>query len=167
MEIDQFEERIKFISKIILSNPQKMIREEDIKNLCGNYELDEMLSGVYNNLKNVGFELITTNFLEQKYYVLTTEGKDDEITPSQYGTLALILALSKEIDEDLNFKDLKEIFSDMWESDVKYLIEKDYLRRMNIEGIDIIKITPLGKAIMKNIIPDLQLKNLLKIFKNE
>ena len=61
--------------------------------------------------------------------------------------------------------DLKEIFSSVWDSDIKFLIENDYLRKINVEGLDIVKITPLGKATMKNIIQNLQLKNLLDIFK--
>ena len=35
------------------------------------------------------------------------------------------------------------------------------------EEFDIIKVTPLGKATMKNIIKDLQLENLLNVFEDE
>ncbi|MFX0073157.1 MAG: hypothetical protein ACFFAO_18925 [Candidatus Hermodarchaeota archaeon] len=167
MQNTELEEKVRLITKIILTNQQKMIREEDIKNLCDKFDFEEIINNVYGNLQKVGFELITTKFLEQKYYVLTTEGKDDNITPSQYGTLALILALSKEIDENIKLSDLKEIFSDVWESDVEFLISQDYLRKIDIEGLDIVKVTPLGKAIMKNVIENLQLKNLLKTFKRD
>ncbi|MHA1282832.1 MAG: hypothetical protein ACTSQP_10040 [Promethearchaeota archaeon] len=164
---DNFQKVVKNICRIILKNKTKMIREEDIKNMCENYDFNDVISEVYNRLNDVGFELIATNFLEQKYYVLTSEGKDDEITPSQYGTLATILAMSKEIDENLKLDDIKEIFSELWDSDVKFLIEKDYLRKINVNGLDIIKVTPLGKALLKNIIKDLNIKNILEIFKNE
>ncbi|MGQ4875165.1 MAG: hypothetical protein ACP6IY_13950 [Promethearchaeia archaeon] len=164
---DNFQKVVKNICRIILKNKTKMIREEDIKNMCENYDFNDVISEVYNRLNDVGFELIATNFLEQKYYVLTSEGKDDEITPSQYGTLATILAMSKEIDENLKLDDIKEIFSELWDSDVKFLIEKDYLRKININGLDIIKVTPLGKALLKNIIKDLNIKNILEIFKHE
>ena len=160
---DNFQKVVKNICRIILKNKTKMIREEDIKNMCENYDFNDVISEVYNRLNDVGFELIATNFLEQKYYVLTSEGKDDEITPSQYGTLATILAMSKEIDENLKLDDIKEIFSELWDSDVKFLIEKDYLRKININGLDIIKVTPLGKALLKNIIKDLNIKNILDI----
>ena len=166
MESNQIEAIIKNITKLILTNQQKMIREEDIKNLCdSSLDFAQIISSVYENLKKIGFDLITTKFLDNKYYVLTSEGKDDDLTPSQYGTLALILALSKELDENLKINDLKELFMDVWASDVENLIQKDFLRKIKIENIELVKITPLGKAIMKNIIQDLNLKSLLDSIK--
>ena len=168
MESNDQKESVKKITKIILTNQQKMIREDDLVNLCDkSHDFNQIISEVYINLKNVGFELITSKFLDQKYYILTTEGKDDNITPSQYGTFALILALSKEVDENINLSDLKKIFSDVWNSDVKFLIENDYLRQTRIEDMDIVKVTPIGKALMQKIIPDLKLKNLLEIFRTD
>ena len=163
MELENIEEVVRNITKIILTNPQKMIREEDLKNLSKNFNFDTVISDIYVKLKTIGFELIKTTFLEQKFYILTSEGKDDNVTPSQYGTLALIIALSKEVDENIKIEDLKEIFADTWDSDIQFLIDNDYLRRF--EELGIIKVAPLGKAIMKNIIRDIQLKNLLELFK--
>jgi len=168
MKNNLYEETLKNITKLVLTNQQKLIREQDLKNLCeSSLDFDQIINNVYINLKNIGFELITSKFLNQKYYVLTSEGKDDQITPSQYGTLALILALSKEVDENIKLSDLKEMFSDIWTSDVEFLIENDYLRKININDLEIVKVTPLGKAIMKNIIQGLQLKNLLNVFEEE
>jgi hypothetical protein len=164
MEASNLQEKVKSISKIILTNKQKMIREEDLRNLCENFDFDQIINEVYTNLKKVGFELITTKFLDQKFYILTTEGKEDDVTPSQYGTLALILALSKEVDENIKLSDLKEIFSEVWNPDIEFLFGKDYIRKVNIDGLDIVKITPLGKAILKNIIDNIQVQNLLNIF---
>ena len=163
MEIKEIEEVIKNITKIILTNPQKMIREEDLKNLSTNLNFEQVMSEVYMNLKNIGFELIKTKFLGQTFYILTSEGKDDDVTPSQYGALALIVALSKEVDENIKIEDLKEIFNEIWDTDIQFLIENDYLRKFDELGI--IRVAPLGKAIMKNIIVDIQLKNLLNFFK--
>ncbi|MFW9773360.1 MAG: hypothetical protein ACFFEO_14520 [Candidatus Thorarchaeota archaeon] len=160
----QTDDIVKNITKLILTNPQNLIREEDLKNLSKDANFDEVMSEIYLNLKNIGFELIKTKFLEQNFYILTSEGKDDDITPSQYGALALIVALSKEVEENLKIDDLKEIFSDLWETDIQKLITKDYLRQFNDLGI--IKVAPMGKAIMKNIIMDLKLKNLLDVFKD-
>ena len=98
---DNFEEVVRNIAKIVLTSPQKMIREEDLRILSKNFEFEEIINSVYFNLQNIGFEFIKSKFLDQVFYVLTSEGKDDNILPSQYGTLALILALSKEIDENL------------------------------------------------------------------
>ena len=166
MEKENFNQIVRKITKLILTNQQKMVREEDLKNLCEGSNFDQIINEVYLNLKNVGFELIATKFLDQKYYVLTSEGKDDNITPSQYGTLALIAALSKEVDENIKVDDLKEIFSEVWTSDVEFLIENDYLRKINIDDLEIVKITPLGKAALKNIIQNIQLKNLIEVFKD-
>ena len=167
MAESEYDYVIKNLTKIILTNQQKMIREEDLRNLCKNYDFNQIINDIYINLKNIGFELITTKFLEQKYYVLTSEGKDDNLTPSQYGTLAIILAMSREIDDNLKLTDLKEIFSEVWSSDVEFLLEEDYLRKINIDNLEIIKVTPLGKAILKNIIHNLQIKNLLNTFKEK
>ena len=163
METENTEEVVRKITKIILTNPQKMIREEDLKNLSKDLNFDIIMSEIYMNLQNIGFELIKTTFLEQKYYILTSGGKDDNVTPSQYGTLALILALSKEVDENVKIEDLKQIFAEIWDTDIQFLIDNDYLRKF--EELGIIKVAPLGKAIMKNIIGDINLKNLLELFK--
>jgi hypothetical protein len=163
-----YQETVRNITKIILTNKQKIIREEDLRNLCSNdLDFSQIINDVYVNLKNVGFELISTNFLDQKYYVLTSEGKDDNITPSQYGTLALILALGKEVDENIKLSDIKEMFSEVWTSDVKFLIDNDFLRLIQVDDLEIVRVTPSGKAILKNIIQNLQLKNLLNIFEKE
>ena len=161
------EEIVKNITRIILKNKQNMIREEDLKNLCEGNDFDEIISEVYSNLNTVGFELISTKFLDQKYYILTSEGKDDNITPSQYGTLALVLALSNQVDENIKLEDLKSMFSEVWDTDIEFLIKQDFLREISMEGLEIIKVTPTGKAILKNIIQSLDLKNLLNIFETE
>ncbi|MFX1494510.1 MAG: hypothetical protein ACFFBZ_09540 [Promethearchaeota archaeon] len=164
MENNEFKETVKLITKLILTQPQKMIREEDLRNLSKNFNFEKIMSNVYLNFKNVGFEFIKSKLFNDTYYILTSEGKDDTISPSQYGTLALLIAMSKEVDDNLKIKDLKEIFSEVWESDVEFLLKNDYLRK--IEDLDAIVVSPLGKALMKNIIQDLDLKNLLDIYTN-
>ncbi|MFX0031162.1 MAG: hypothetical protein ACFE8E_00760 [Candidatus Hodarchaeota archaeon] len=158
------EDTVKLITRMILTQPQKMIREDDLKNLCKNYDFDKIMSDVYHNLKNVGFEFIKSKFLNETFYILTSEGKDDTISASQYGTLALIIAMSKEVDDNLKIEDLKEVFSEVWESDIAFLINNDYLRKIEDSGSLIV--TPLGKALMKNVIQNLNLKNLLDLFIN-
>ena len=165
IEKNKFNEHVKNITKMILTNPQKTIREQDLRNLSKDFNFELIMIDVYLKLKNVGFELIKTKFIEQQFYILTSDGKDDNITPSQYGILALIIALSKEVDENIKIDDLKEIFGDLWDTDIQFLINNDYIRMF--EDLGIIRVTPLGKAIMKNIINDLELKNLLKIFETE
>jgi len=164
MENVKFEENIKRITRLILTNKQKMIREEDLANLCDeSLDFNQVINKVYDNLKKVGLELIITNYLDEKYYILTSEGKEDKISPSQYGSLALLGALSKEVDENLKLSDVKEIFSKVWDSDIKFLLENDYIRKVSINNLQLIKIAPLGKALLKNIFSDLKLQNLLKV----
>ena len=161
MENTNFEETVKNISKIVLTSPQKMIREEDLRILSKNFDFEEIISAVYLNLVNIGFEFIKSKFLDQVYYILTSEGKDDNVTPSQYGTLALIIAYSKELGENLEITDLKEIFKEVWSSDIEFLIDKDYLRKFGDQNI--LRVTPLGKALLKNVIQELDLKKLLDV----
>ncbi|MFX1571306.1 MAG: hypothetical protein ACFFB0_01020 [Promethearchaeota archaeon] len=163
MALKENKEIIKTITKMILTNPQKIIREEDLKNLSKELNFEQVMSEVYVNLKSIGFELIKTKFLEQTFYILTSEGKDDDVTPSQYGVLALIVAFSKELDDNMKIEDLKEIFANVWDTDIQFLLDNDYLRKF--EDLGIIKVAPLGKATMKNIIKEIKLKNLISIFK--
>ena len=155
-------EIVKIITKLILTNKQKVTREEDLRNISENFNFNEVMSEVYISLKNIGFDLIKTKFMEKIFYILTSDGKDDNISPSHYGTLALIIALSKEIDENIKINDLKEIFTESWGTDIQFLIQNDYLRKFDELGI--VKVTPLGKAVMKNIFKDLNLRDLLNVF---
>ena len=148
MSLQNHNEIVKNLTKIILINKKRMIREDDLKHLCKGFEFDQIISNVYKNLLEVGFELISSKFLDQKYYILTSEGKDDKISPSQYGTLALILALSKEIDENLKLSDLKDIFSEVWTSDVDFLIKNDFLRKINENKDD------LHRNVVSSSVPD-------------
>ncbi len=167
MENKLFEENVKKITRLILINKRKMIREEDLINLCDeSLDFNRVIDQIYENLKRVGLELIISNYLDEKYYILTSEGKEDKISPSQYGALALIGALSKEVDEDLKLSDVKEIFSKVWDSDIKFLLDHDYIRKVSINDLELIKMAPLGKALLKNIFQDLKLKNLLDVLRS-
>ena len=158
---------IREIAKLILTNKKKMVKEEDLIRLYdkSTSDFDETFKALYEQFNKLGFELINSEFQGNNYYVLTSEGKDDNITPSQYGSLALIAALSKEVNENIKIEDLKEIFKDQWNFDIKFLIDNDFLRK--IDDLGIIKITPIGKAILKEILPDLSLDRLLDIFEVE
>ncbi|MHA1782765.1 MAG: hypothetical protein ACTSUL_04975, partial [Promethearchaeota archaeon] len=84
-EENEFNENVRKISRLILTSPQKLIREEDLRNMIKDHDFNQIIGKVYHDLKQVGFELIKTKFQDETYYILTTEGKDDEITPTQYG----------------------------------------------------------------------------------
>ena len=62
-----YQNTVRNITKIILTNQQKIIREEDLRNLCASsLDFSQIINDVYTNLNNVGFELISTKFLEHK-----------------------------------------------------------------------------------------------------
>ena len=52
-ESNEINEIVRNIIKIILTNPQKIIREEDLINLSQNFSFVEIMSEVYLNLKNM------------------------------------------------------------------------------------------------------------------
>lgn len=160
-EIDKLVEKV---CKIIITNEKKVTKEEDLREICSDIEnFDDIISRVYENLNKIGFELVKTTFLEEKYYILTTEGKDRNLSPTLYGLLALIIALNNELGENLNFFELKNILKDMWEN-VEFLIENRYLALIKSGGQKLIKLTPLGKGVLKNVISEIDLKNFLDVF---
>ena len=55
MDSSNSEDIVKTISKLILTNQQKMIREEDLRNLSENFDFDQIINEVYINLNNIGF----------------------------------------------------------------------------------------------------------------
>ena len=79
--------------------------------------------------------------------------------------MAIIATLGKDLEEVIPIKDVKEIFKEIWDTDIKFLIDNDYIRKN--EELNIIRLSPLGKAVLKNIYKDLRLDNLIKIFENE
>ena len=79
--------------------------------------------------------------------------------------MAIIATLGKDLEEVIPIKDVKEIFKEIWDTDIKFLIDNDYIRKN--EELKIIRLSPLGKAVLKNIYKDLRLDNLIKIFENE
>ena len=42
---------IRRICNMILTNPQKMIREEDLKTVCSNLDFEEVMQGLYEFIK--------------------------------------------------------------------------------------------------------------------
>ena len=67
MRNTNFEDTIEQITRLILTSPQKMIREEDLRNLSKNFNFEDIISNIYMNLKKVGFEIVTSKFLNQKF----------------------------------------------------------------------------------------------------
>ena len=151
------------LSRLLIQNKKKMINERDIINLCSNEEeYNEVIPILVKNFKLIGFSLIRTTYQGNRYLVLTSAGKDDKISPSMYGVLGLIIALYNEIGHDIEITKIKNIFSDLWD-DIEELMSQNYLEIINNRGMDILAITPIGKAAFKNILKDLNLPTLLSI----
>ena len=161
---DNVEQFVENICKIIITNERKVIKEQDLLKICPeSVNFDVIISNVYNNLKKIGFELVKTTFLEEKYYILTTDGKDRDLSPTHYGILALIIALNNELGENLNYFELKNILKEVWEN-VEFLLDNKYLAQIKTGGQKIIKLTPLGKGVLKNLISEIDLKKFFNLF---
>ena len=99
------------ISRLIIQNKKKIVSERDIINLCSNEEkYKRIIPVLVQNFKLIGFSLIRTTFQGKRYFVLTTPGKDDVISPSMYGTLGLIIALYNDVVINLELFKIKHIF---------------------------------------------------------
>ncbi|WP_371806571.1 hypothetical protein [Candidatus Lokiarchaeum ossiferum] len=146
------------LSRILLQNQTGMVKEQDVRNLCSsNEEYSQIIPQLVSDFKNLGLSLIRTKFQGDRYFVVTTPGKDSRITPSMYGTMALLIATANEIGNDLDVAKMKKIFKNVW-SDVESLITLEYLSLQETKGGEKIEITPIGKGAFKNIMKDLNLK---------
>ncbi len=149
------------LSRLIVQNKNKVINERDIINLCSDEEeYNRIIPVLVQNFKLIGFSLIRTTFQGKRYFVLTTPGKDDIISPSMYGTLGLIIALHNEVGRDIKLIKIKQIFKELWD-EVEELIKHNYLQISKNKGTDTLTITPIGKAAFKNILKDLNLPKIL------
>ncbi|MHA1775381.1 MAG: hypothetical protein ACTSWC_01330 [Promethearchaeota archaeon] len=120
---------------------------------------------VASQLKQIGFSLIRTNFLGEKYYVLTTPGKDEKISPIMYGILGSLVALYNELGTTISKKDLKNIYRDVW-NECNLLIENGYLAIVEEDGIKKVLITPIAKGVCKDLLKNFNLKEILQLLEN-
>ena len=150
------------LSQYILQNKLGMIREQDLQNLCASVEeFVQIIPKLIENFRNIGLSLARTTFKGEKYFVLTSPGKDPSISPSMYGTLALILSMYTELGVlNMPHKEIKKLFQEVW-SDVELLIDVNYLQVDSTQQEDQLLITPLGKAAFKNIAKNLKFKELI------
>ncbi|WP_457558383.1 hypothetical protein [Candidatus Harpocratesius sp.] len=154
------------ICQIILQNQTPQIKEEDIKNLIQNDSFEGIMSQVIKQLKNIGFSLVRTSFLGEKFYVLTSPGKDEKISPTMYGILVSLIALYKELGTNITEQELKKIFKNVW-NECSLLIEYKYLEIHEQEGIKKVLITPIGKAVCKDIVNNVDLHEILSFLEKK
>jgi hypothetical protein len=160
----EYEQKVKKISKIFLEGTNRMLSEKDLLNYLDNFDLfEEILDDLNARFENIGYEIISTVFLKEKYYLLATEGKDMHLNPEQYGILAIILGLNKEIGRDLTVNEFKDLFSNVWR-DIEYLLKSGYLNKNTIKNETHIVLTPLTKILFKNVIDQIGLTKILNEF---
>ena len=160
----EYEEKIKKISKIFLEGTNRMLSEKDLLNYLDNFNLlEEILDDLNARFENIGYEIISTVFQKEKYYLLVTEGKDMRLNPEQYGILAIILGINKDINRDLTVNEFKDLFSNVWR-DIEYLQKSGYLSENTINNKTHIILTPLTKILFKNVIEQIGLTKILNEF---
>jgi hypothetical protein len=157
------EEKIQLFSRILLENNAKMSREQDLKNLCeSEEEYEGIIPELVKRFTSLGLSLVRTQFHGERYYVLTTPGKDDLMTPNMYATLGLLIALYNDLGADIPYSQVQDIFKEVW-TDIEALIKVNYLEHTVNHERDILEITPLGKGAFKNVIKSLELKEFLNL----
>ena len=150
------------ISQFLLQSEKGMIREQDIRNLCGSdEEYETLIIDLVSHFENLGIGLIRTIFDNERFYVLTIPGKDEKILPSMYGVLALLFALYTELGTDMTRTELHGLFQETWD-DIEGLVSANYLQINTRDQQEYVMITPIGKAALKNIVKELNIKKILK-----
>lgn len=161
----EYEKKVKKISKIFLEGTSRMLSEKDLLNYLDNSDLlEDVLDDLNARFENIGYEIISTVYLKKKFYLLVTQGKDMRLNPEQYGILAIILGINKEIGRNLTMNEVKELFSNVWR-DIKYLIEFGYLSENTIKNETHIILTPITKILFKNVIDQIGITKILSEFK--
>lgn len=159
---ENYEVKLKKLARIFLESEKKMIRRDDLLAYVHDAEiLDSMISDLLERFEPLGYEMIRTKYLNDVYYVLTSSGVDKNLTPTMYGALAILLALNREFGKDLQYLKAKELFIEIWDQ-IEFLIENNYLDKITIKGEDYVVLTPVGKAMFKNVIANINIEQILK-----
>ena len=109
-------------------------------------------------IQAVGFKIVRTTFKGKRYYIPATQGKDPNLSPSDYGLLALILAYFQEFGQVLSLDDVLDTFRE-FETAIEDLAEKGYLliESSSDENVKIIRPQPIFKVIFKDFLPSLNI----------
>ncbi len=155
--------KIAQISRLILQNKQSMIKEQDIQNFFStSQEYQETLVLVVQKFREIGLSLVRTTFNHEKYFVLTSAGKDEKISPLMYGILGIIIALQNDFGKPVSKKDAQQIFKDVWD-DLLLLAELKYIVFQDKDESTNIILTPIGKAATQKIAKDLNIRSFIDI----
>lgn len=165
--MSESQELIERLCRFISVNSTGMTKEQDLINLCsGIDQLEQLIPEITHRFEQVGFSLVRSKFQGDRFYVLTTPGKDDRISPRMYGILGILIATFNELGPELEVKTVKELFHDMW-GDIEQLIALNYLQYSPQGTTTNLIVTPIAKAALKNVLKSLELKNLFKVIGSE
>ncbi len=155
-------ELIEKICRILITNQKLMIQEKDIQNLCSSLtEYQTIMRSVITRLKKVGFRVIRSSFKDKKYLLVATLGKDPKLSPSLYGTLALILAYFNEFGDEIEVSEIQSTFKEVW-TQIEVLIDEKYLTVEQRGKTKNLQVMPVSKAIFKDLLPKLTIDSLLQ-----
>lgn len=159
---EDYELMVRKISQILLESPKKMIKESDIINLIDDEDmLDEIISDINSRFEQINYEIVKTRFINDVYYIVTSEGMDKNLTPQMYGFLAIIVGLNKDLGRDLEVVEVEKIFSEIWE-EIEFLIENNYIAKYEIKGRNVLIPTPMAKILFKDLISDLNIDKIMQ-----
>jgi hypothetical protein len=159
---EEYEKKIKKISQLLIENPERMIKEKDLITFVQDANvLEEMISDLVSRFEKIGYDILKTRFINDTFYLLTTEGIDKKLTPQMYGILALIIGLSKELGKEMKISDAQNIFSEIWD-EANFLIENKYLNEIKMENDTYLVAGPIAKAVFKNFINEISFEKIME-----
>ena len=157
------EQKIQQVSRLILQNKSGMVQEQDIINLFPNTdEYAEAIKQIVFRYRQIGLSLVRTDFKGKKYYVVSSPGKDDQISPAMYGALGIIVAMYNELGTVVSISKLKEVLSDVW-NEIELLQEANYLEEHEENGEKKLILTPLAKAATQKIAGGLKIRDFIDL----
>ena len=159
---------IEKFAQYLLSSEKRYVREQDLLNFC---ESKNQFVAIIKELRalfsKLGISLIRTTYGKDRYYVLTRPGKETDLSAELYGVLTLLLATYNELGKDITLDEIKQLFNQGW-SYIEQLIEKGYLGIVERNSNKYLELTPVAKAIFKDVAKSLKLKDIFaEIEENE
>jgi hypothetical protein len=159
---EEFEKKIKRMAKLFLENSSRMIKENDLVNLISSEEsLEDTVADLNSRFEKIGYEIIKSKFLNDSYYILTSEGFNKALTPQMYGILAIIVTVNKDLGKDFTIEEANDIFSEM-SQEIAFLKEQNYLVEIKANKEVKLIATPLAKVLFKNLIKELNVEVILR-----
>ena len=155
--------KITQISKFIVQNSRGMVHEQAVVNLFASVdEYSQVIKEIVKRFRSIGITLVRTEFEGKRYFVVSSPGKDEQVSPAMYGVLGIIIAMYNEIGSELSVKKLKNVLNDVW-NEVELLIEANYLSKIKKDNETMLILTPIAKAATQKIAKELNIRDLINI----